>query len=284
MVVFGAVGEEFEKAGFRGERGEGVCCVVGDAEHLGRFFKGPVVGRAEVAVEMGRRGDRKVVENAAAEIVRGDEDEGVGRGEEERERIEVVEARLVADEGEKRRGLGEACGCGDVAVDAGEAAVGEEAARVFREEKMVCVADGHAVAEKNGRVGRKEFGEGAVGRGFCRGRGGEMGGDDRIEFFVEGFPGGEPVGIGRRFEERAEFCGVCLDAPGESARWIEEVGIGADVYVGAILADPVERFFRGEPLAEVENQVGFEGAASFEEPVVMADLLGSGRAATASCS
>ena len=106
-----------------------------------------------------------------------------------------------------------------------------------------------------------------------------MRGEDGVEFFVESFPGREPVGFGGGFEERAEFCGVSLDAGGESARGIEKVGIGADVDVGAILADPVERFFRGEPLAEVEDEIGFEGAASFEEPVVMADLFSSGGAA-----
>lgn len=217
-----------------------------------------------------------MVEDAAAKIVRGDENERVGCGAKQRQRIEVVEARLIADESKERAVLRKACGSGDVAVDAGEAPVGEKAARAAGEEEVVGVADRHAVAEKDGSLRREELGKGAVGGGFCRGRGGEMGGDEGFKFVVERFPRGEPVWIGGGFEKGAEFCSIGLDAGGKSAGGIEEMRIGTDVDAGAILADPVERFFRGEPLAEVEDQIGFERRASFEDPVVVADLLRSG--------
>ena len=70
-----------------------------------------------------------------------------------------MEARLVADPGEERRfeSGSDPCGGGNIAIDAGEAAVGVKGAGRFWEEEVVGGANRHAICEEEGEIGGSDF-------------------------------------------------------------------------------------------------------------------------------
>jgi hypothetical protein len=130
-------------------------------------------------------------------------------------------------------------------------------------------------------MGRENVAECAQDVGFSeRGLLCEKGGECLFDFAVDGFPRGEPVGIGFRSEKGAKFGGVSLYPGREAARGIDEKGTGTYVYVVARLngLEPTERGFRRQPVSEMEDEIGAELRSSFEDPVVVAYLLFSGKA------
>ncbi len=70
-----------------------------------------------------------------------------------------MKAGLIANEADHGAVLGKAGDGGDVAVDAGEASVAVEGATIFGEKVVVCIADGHAVAEEDAEIAREVGGE-----------------------------------------------------------------------------------------------------------------------------
>lgn len=152
--VFGPVGLHFNEARFfffKGSRqlreiGEGI---IGELEHPRGVFEVERMGCGnEGFYKLFFLGYGEEREDPASFVVDDEEDRWMFRFVRHRQRVDVVQRRLIADDGKCRplRTFRDPDGCGDVAVDSGEAAFAEDrSAEKPREEKLVGVADRHAV-------------------------------------------------------------------------------------------------------------------------------------------
>ena len=117
----------FERFGVE-RREVAVRCRAGvvEAEGFGGGFDAEVLRRGEAFVELvGLRGDGQEGEDAAAVVVQHDHDERVPRVREQREGVQVVQEREVADEQRRRfaESRRESGGGRDDAVDAADASI-----------------------------------------------------------------------------------------------------------------------------------------------------------------